>query len=186
MTLHDVLAMTVVLACALSMLLALRLYRQWAGADGEWIRKLAHIGTGLLSIALPWIFSGTLPIFVVCSVSIALLLMVRYLPPVKKLFSGVLHDVSRPSWGEFCFPLSVALLAELTHGDKLLYAVPLVVLTIADTVAALTGAEYGKHSYAATGATKSIEGSIAFFFSAFFSLNVAQQLVAMGQLREQR
>jgi len=44
---------------------------------------------------------------------------------------------------------------------------------LADTVAALTGTEYGKHGYTATGATKSMEGSIAFFSVAFFSVNVA-------------
>jgi phytol kinase len=69
--------------------------------------------------------------------------------------------------------LSVALLYQLANGSKLLYAVPLVVLTLADTVAALTGAAYGKHGYGTTGATKTIEGSIAFFSVAFFSVNVA-------------
>jgi phytol kinase len=172
-TLRDDLAMAAVLACAVGMLLVLRIYRKWAGADGEWIRKLAHIGTGLLSIALPWIFVGTFPILVICAASVALLLSLRYTPLGKKHLSGVLHDVSRQSWGELYFPLSVAVLAQLAHGDKLLYAVPLVVLTLADTVAALTGAEYGKHGYAGTGATKSIEGSIAFFCAAFFSVNVA-------------
>jgi phytol kinase len=172
-TLRDTVAMAAVLACAFGMLFVLRLYRKRAAADAEWIRKLAHIGTGLLSIALPWIFSGTLPIFIICGASVALLLALRYVPLVKKRFFGVLHDVSRQSWGELYFPVSVALLAHLAHGDKLLYAVPLVVLTLADTVAALTGAEYGKHGYAATGATKSIEGSIAFFCAVFFSVNVA-------------
>jgi phytol kinase len=170
---RDAVAMAAVLACALGMLLVLRLYRRWVGADGEWIRKLAHIGTGLLSIVLPWIFSGTLPIFLICAASIALLLAMRYVPLMKRQLAGVLHDVSRQSWGELYFPLSVALLAQVAHGDKLLYAVPLIVLTLADAVAALTGAEYGKHGYAATGATKSIEGSIAFFCAAFFSVNVA-------------
>ena len=52
MTLHDTVALAIVLACALAMLLLLRLYRKWRGTDGEWTRKLAHIGTGLLSISL--------------------------------------------------------------------------------------------------------------------------------------
>jgi phytol kinase len=172
MTLHDVVAMAAVLACALAMLFLLRLYRKWIGADGEWIRKLAHIGTGLLSISLPWIFSSRIPVFIICGASIALLLAIRYLPLFRNRLSGVL-DVGRESWGEIYFPLSVALLYQLARGGKLLYAVPLVVLTLADTVAALTGAEYGKHGYTATGATKSMEGSIAFFCAAFFSINVA-------------
>ena len=58
MTLHDTVALSIVLACALAMLFMLRLYRKLRGTDGEWIRKLAHIGTGLLSISLPWVFSS--------------------------------------------------------------------------------------------------------------------------------
>ncbi len=173
MTLRDAVAMAVVLGCALAMLVLLRLYRKWTGADGEWVRKLAHIGTGLLSISLPWIFSSRIPVFIICGASITLLLTMRYVPLIRGHLSGVLDGVARESWGEICFPLSVALLYQLAHGGKLLYAVPLVVLTLADTVAALTGAEYGKHGYSATGVTKSMEGSIAFFCVAFFSVNVA-------------
>jgi len=173
MTLHDTVALAIVLACALAMLLLLRLYRKWRGTDGEWTRKLAHIGTGLLSISLPWVFSASVPVFIICGASIALLLAIRYLPIVRSRLSGVLDDVDRESWGEIYFPLSVALLYHFARGSKLLYAVPLVVLSLADTVAALTGTEYGKHGYTATGATKSMEGSVAFFCVAFFSINVA-------------
>lgn len=173
MTLRDAVALAAVLAGALVMLVLLRFYRKWMGADGEWTRKLAHIGTGLLSISLPWIFSSRLPVFIICAASVTLLLAIRYLPPIRNRLSGVLDDVDRDSWGEIYFPISVALLYQLAHGGKLLYAVPLVVLTLADTVAALTGAEYGKHGYTTTGATKSMEGSIAFFCAAFFSVNVA-------------
>ena len=173
MTLRDTVALAIVLACAVAMLFLLRLYRKWTGADGEWVRKLAHIGTGLLSIGLPWIFSDRVPIFIICGASITLLLAMRYVPLIRGHLSGVLDDVARDSWGDMYFPLSVALLYQFAHGGKLLYAVPLVVLTLADAVAALTGAEYGRHGYTATGSTKSMEGSIAFFCVAFFSVNVA-------------
>jgi phytol kinase len=173
MTPRDGVAIAIVLACALAMLFLLRLYRKWTGAEAEWVRKLAHIGTGFMSICLPWIFSGRMPIFIICGASVTLLVAMRYLPLARNRLSGVLDGVARESWGELCFPISVALLYQLSHGRKLLYAVPLVVLTLADTVAALTGSEYGKHGYAATGASKSMEGSIAFFAAAFFSVNVA-------------
>jgi phytol kinase len=173
MTPRDAIAMAAVLASALAMLFLLRLYGKRKTADGEWLRKLAHIGTGLISISLPWIFSSRIPVFIICGASITLLLMMRYVPLVRARLSGVLDDVTRRSWGEIYFPLSVALLYQFSQGSKLLYVVPLVVLTLADTVAALIGAEYGKHGYASTGTTKSIEGSIAFFCAAFFSVNVA-------------
>jgi Dolichol kinase len=170
---RDAIAMAAVLASALAMLFLLRLYGKRKTADGEWLRKLAHIGTGLISISLPWIFSSRIPVFIICGASVTLLLMMRYVPRVRARLSGVLDDVTRRSWGEIYFPLSVALLYQFSQGSKLLYVVPLVVLTLADTVAALIGVEYGKHGYASTGTTKSIEGSIAFFCAAFFSVNVA-------------
>jgi phytol kinase len=170
---RDGIAMAAVLGAALAMLFLLRLYRKWMGAEGEWVRKLAHIGTGLLSISLPWIFTSRVPVFIVCGASIALVLTMRHLPLIRNQLSGVLDGVARESWGEIYFPVSVALLYQFAHGSKLVYSVPLVVLTLADTVAALTGAEYGKHGFSATGATKSMEGSIAFFCTAFFSVHVA-------------
>src|SRR5580698_10377561 len=170
---RDAAAMAVVLVAALAMLFLLRAYRKWRRAEGEWVRKLAHVGTGLISISLPWIFSNRLPIFIICGASVALLLTMRYVPLIRGRLSGVLDDVGRESWGEVYFPVSVALLYQLANGNKLLYAIPLVVLALADTVAALAGAEYGKRGYSATGATKTIEGSIAFFCVAFFSVNVA-------------
>ncbi len=173
MTQRDALAILIVLACALAMLFVLRFYRKRTSAEAEWVRKLAHISTGFMSICLPWIFTQRLPIFIICGASVALLLGMRYVPLAKTRLSGVLDGVARQSWGEVCFPISVAILYQLAHGSKLLYAVPLVVLTLADTVAALTGSEYGKHGYAAAGASKSMEGSIAFFVTTFFSVNVA-------------
>jgi phytol kinase len=172
MTPRDVVATLAILLGALVMLLTLRLCHKRAKVSGEWTRKLAHIGTGAMSISFPWIFSSRIPVFIVCGASIILLLAMRYVPFMRSHLSGVLDDVARESWGELYFPVSVALLFQLAHGDKMLYAIPLLVLTIADTVAALTGAEYGKHGYATTEANKSVEGSIAFFCAAFFSVNV--------------
>lgn len=172
MTSRDVVVMLVILLAALVMLLTLRLWHEHAKVKGEWTRKLAHIGTGAMAISFPWIFSGRLPVFIVCGASIALLLAMRYIPFIRAHLSGALDDVARKSWGELYFPFSVALLFQFAHGDKILYAIPLLVLTIADTVAALTGAEYGKHGFATTEANKSIEGSVAFFCAAFFSVNV--------------
>ena len=70
MTPRDAVAMAAVLACAVAMLFLLRLYRKWRDAEGEWVRKLAHIGTGLIAICLPWIFSNRIPIFIICGGSI--------------------------------------------------------------------------------------------------------------------
>jgi phytol kinase len=84
----------------------------------------------------------------------------------------VLTGVSRPSLGEICFPIAVALLWLLSRGDKLLFAVPMLILTLADTVAALVGIVYGKVHYLTSEGFKSAEGSLAFFSIAFLSVHV--------------
>ena len=58
-----------------------------------------------------------------------------------------------------------------THGrDPLLFIVPILILSLADAVSALIGARYGQVRF--TGSNKSLEGSIAFFITAFFSVHV--------------
>src|SRR3984957_19407361 len=125
MTPRDVVAMLAIFVGAFVMLLTLRLYRRRVKVRGEWTRKLAHIGTGAMSISFPWIFSGRIPVFIVCGASIILLLAIRYVPFLRSHLSGVLDDVARESWGELYFPVSVALLFQLAHGDKMMYAIPL-------------------------------------------------------------
>jgi phytol kinase len=73
--------------------------------------------------------------------SVLLLVGIRIFRPVNARLSGVLNAVDRNSWGEFYFPVSVAILFGLARGDKLLYVIviPLLVLTFADAVGALLG-----------------------------------------------
>ena len=71
--------------------------------------------------------------------------------------------------GSFTFPSQSAILFALARGDKLLYSIPILVLTFADAVAAVLGERYGTVAYEGIGGTKSLEGSVAFFTVAFFS-----------------
>jgi phytol kinase len=163
-------ALVAVAAC--SMLLILDAYRRLANPDPEWLRKLAHVGTGALSLTLPWLFHSRWPVFAVCGASAALLVGIRSTQLLRKRMGGVLHSVDRDTHGDIYFPISVAILYGVSHGDKILYSVPVLLLTLADTVAALAGVNYGKHEFAATGAHKSMEGSVAFFTVAFLSVHI--------------
>jgi len=79
--------------------------------------------------------------------------------------------VERRTLGELYFPLSVALLFWLTRGDHpLLFVVPVLMLTLADATCALVGGRYGLTPY--TGASKSLEGSVAFVIVGFFCVHV--------------
>jgi phytol kinase len=166
------LGMVGVMLAALGMLLALRAYKLRSNADPEWVRKLAHIATGLLSLSLPWIFHARWPVLIVCGASLLLMIVLRRSQILQAHIGGVLDGVQRESAGEIYFPFSVAVLYMQTHGDKLLFSIPILMLTFADAVAALTGTHYGKHEYKGTGGAKSAEGSVAFFTVAFMSVHV--------------
>jgi phytol kinase len=182
MNLSDLFWIAAVLCAAVAMLLLLKLYKRLAPSSPEWVRKLAHISTGALAICFPWIFSSYRPVYLVCGLSVLLLASIRAFRPMHERLSGVLDAVDRNSWGEFYFPVSVAILFGLARGDKLLYVIPLLVLTFADAVGALLGTRYGRHGYHGMGGAKTLEGSVAFFTVAFLSVHVPLLLLTdMGR-----
>ena len=172
MKLSDLFWIAAVLGAAIAMLLLLRLYKKLSPSSPEWVRKQAHLSTGALAICFPWIFSSPPPVYLVCGLSVLLLVGIRVFRPMHARLSGVLDAVDRNSWGEFYFPVSVAILFGLARGDKLLYVIPLLVLTFADAVGALLGTQYGKYGYHGMGGAKSLEGSVAFFTVAFLAVHV--------------
>lgn len=171
MTGHDLLAVAAVLGAAIVLLALLGLCRQFA-ISSEAMRKLAHIGTGLLAMPFPWLFSSAEPVFVICGVALLLLIAVSVIPAMRARLGASLYAVDRVSHGEFYFPIAVAVLFFLARGDRLFYLIPLLVLTLADAVAAVLGSTYGKMPYEGMGAKKSVEGSVAFFATAFFAVHV--------------
>lgn len=148
---------------------------QWqrrASPNPELVRKLLHIPMGLMTLSFPWLFDAVLPVLVVGSLAIATLLALRYYAPLASRFGQVLGGVKRRSWGEIYFPISVMLLFALTPQQPLLFCIPILILTIADAVAALIGTYYGHYRYTATEGQKSAEGSIGFFTATFLSVHI--------------
>lgn len=141
------------------------------GRDNEQLRKLVHVlhGVGLAALAfvvpLQFIF-GVEVVFLVSMV------IARYLaehftrvPWIK--YMNRMYSVGRLSFGEFFFPISAMLLVFIAE-SKWEFAAAILILGIADAVAALVGKKYGKHNgYLVFGQKKSIAGSAAFFVTAF-------------------
>ena len=178
MTPSDALRAVSIFGAIVVMLALLRAGKKFMPITAEQLRKIVHVATGALAISFPWIFSSRNPVFLVCALAMLLLLGIRYFSPLHKSFSGVLDGVERESRGDLYFPASIAILFALARGNKLLYVIPILVLTFADTVAALLGEQYGKHGYAGMTGTKSMEGSIAFFTVAFLAVHVPLLLFA--------
>jgi phytol kinase len=138
----------------------------------EWSRKLLHISSGLASLSFPFIFTQNWPVFVISGGGIIFVLCVKKISSLKKSIGKITGSVSRKSEGEIFFPIGTAVLFWLSKGNTVLYIIPLLILTFADTAAALIGIFYGTFKYDATGGKKSMEGSMAFFLTAFFSAHI--------------
>jgi len=150
----------------------LRLGQTFRTISPELSRKGVHIGMGLVCLTFPWIFHETWPVFVLAALAIAGLAAARLVPLLRQNVGSVLGGVQRRSLGEFYFPIAVAIVFALAQGDTLLYIIPILTLTIADSVGALIGVRYGFARYQTDEGLKSAEGSIAFFTAAFLTCHI--------------
>src|SRR5437867_4045500 len=60
-------------------------------------------------------------------------------------------------------------------------AIPILILTLADAIAALVGMAYGAHRYTGIAGQKSAEGSLAFFTVAFLTTHIPLLLLTTDQ-----
>ena len=172
MNVQDWLGILAILLVVVVLFGGLRFYQLIAKPEPEHVRKLFHACGGLFGLPLPWIFTSLIPVLVLGALITAAFISLRCVGRLRGGVGQVLFAVKRESIGELCYIASMVLLFWFSRGDKLLYTVPLLMLALADTAAALVGEEYGKLQIRASGGPKSIEGAIAFFFTAFFCVHV--------------
>lgn len=162
----------VVMLCAFLLLFtALHFVARVTTAHPETTRKMLHAGSGVLTLAFPFVFGEAWPVLVLTGAAASLIAAVKFVPALRERLGRVSSRVERPTLGELYFPFSVALLFWLTRGDDpLLFVIPMLMLTFADATSALVGTRYGITPY--HGASKSLEGSVAFAVVAFFCVHV--------------
>lgn len=159
-----------VLAALLLMMVVLRLAQGRLSA--ELSRKIVHLSMGTVCLSFPWIFQESWPVLVLAALAVTGLAAVRCVPLLQKEIGGVLGGVERRSLGEFYFPVAVAIVFVLAAGDRLLFVIPVLTLTVADSVGALVGRRYGSARYRTDEGLKSAEGSLAFFTAAFLTCHI--------------
>jgi phytol kinase len=170
------LGISAVLATLGALTAILRLFQ--GRVSPELSRKCVHIGMGFVCLSFPWIFPESWPVLMLAVLSLIALATVRVIPFLKRRAGSILGGVERQSWGEFYFPLAVAAVFLLARSDTLLYVIPLLTLTLADSVGALIGVRYGFTRYRTDEGLKSAEGSIAFFVAAFLSCHLPLLLMS--------
>ena len=146
----------------------------------ELVRKLLHVGIGLIALSFPILFRDAWPVFAVVGTALLILGAVRNSTFLRRRLGGILDGVTRTSWGDVYFLVAVAILFVLSGGDALLFGVPILVLTFADSAAALVGVRYGRTRYAIAYSNKSVEGSVAFFVVAFLCAQIPILLLGDG------
>lgn len=153
-------------------LVALRRAQVRRKLSAEATRKALHVTMSAVSLALPWLFHEAWPVIVLTGLAVGAMVAVRIVPLLRTEVGGVLHEVGRQSLGDVCFPIAVGALYLLTADSPVLYAIPLLLLGLADPAAALIGVRHGLAPYKTEEGTKSREGSVAFAFVAFLCVHV--------------
>lgn len=158
----------VILLLTLSLCI-LKLIEKKTNINGELKRKLFHVSMGIVTLTFPYIFESVFSVFILGILALIILFIIKY-TKLKESFGTILYSVKRESLGEIFFVISVFLIFYLSKGDKILYSIPILILTLADSSAALIGKNYGKRDLAELNEdSKSIEGSFIFFVVTFMS-----------------
>ena len=101
-------------------------------------RKALHIGIGLAALGFPLYLHTPARVVIALGLVLAWMAAVRVIPGLRRRFGRCLFDAARRSHGEVYFALATGLLL-LVAGNALLYAVPMLILTLADAAAAIAG-----------------------------------------------
>ncbi|MEM9471501.1 MAG: hypothetical protein AAGA00_06050 [Pseudomonadota bacterium] len=134
------------------------------GWSAELQRKSVHVATGLFAMSLPWILPEAWLVYTLLAVAVVVMLVLR-LPAIANGIGSALHGVERKSWGDLMLVAAVASLYFISGqaAEPVLYLLPLAVLTLSDTAAALAGVKYGQIRFTVEDGQKSLEGSAIFF-----------------------
>jgi phytol kinase len=168
----------VTLACG-ALLGGVTWWKRASAPPAELTRKAVHVGMGLIALTLPWLFSARWPVLALCAGLGAAFVALRRFARQSDL-GAAMHDVNRASRGDLYFAVSVGALWVLAAGDRLLFVVPVLVLTLGDAVAALVGVRYGRTRFDGSATGKSAEGSVALFVVTFVSVHLP--LVLAGRV----
>ena len=132
--------------------------RSWRGYSSSFTRKVIHIGVGMLSWVLPFLFTNSWPFIVAC-LGFALLNFLDW----RYGFFAAMASSSRQNLGTVYFPLAAAAVAYIFWDTPPLMVAALMPLTLGDGLAPVIGNALGKREYFVHDSRRTLEGSIGFF-----------------------
>ncbi len=138
--------------------------RRRRGYSSGFTRKVIHIGVGMMSWFLPFLFTSPWPFVLACAA-----FMVINLLDWRYGLIGSMQSSNRSNLGTVYFPLAAAVVAVIFWDQPPLMVAALMPLTWGDGLAPVIGAAYGRRIYRIHTSTRTIEGSIGFFVAGLIS-----------------
>lgn len=132
--------------------------RRWRGYSSQFTRKVIHIGVGMLSWVVPFLFDSPWLFVAACGGFMVLNFLDWRYGFFKAMMSG---DAS--NLGTVYFPLAAAVVTILFWNNPPLLVGALMPLTWGDGMAPVIGGWVGRHSYTVLGHRRTLEGSTGFF-----------------------
>ncbi len=150
---------TIAAAFVVLLILIFAEYLSRRGVHSELTRKIVHMMVGTFVAFWPFFLSWRQ----IQLMSLAFLIVV--LGSLKLNLFEAIHSVKRHTMGEVLFALVIGMLAFIVS-NKYVFAAAMLHLSLADGFAAIFGLAWGEGSaYKIMGRTKSLVGSLAFFFT---------------------
>ncbi len=143
----------------------------------EYTRKLTHLGSGVVVLSMPWVVSTHWSVLALSIGFVAVLVLTKWLGWLPSV-----HAVSRKTSGAQYYPIAVYGTYLLSDGRPFFYMVPMMVMALADTGAAVVGRRHAIVRYRVVEDFRSLGGSLTFFGLTFGVVIVGLSLVSHGHL----
>jgi len=148
--------------------------RRAAPGIPELARKFSHFLSGITVLSFPYVFESNWVVLLIAMIFSVVFVLARRL----NLLRSVL-DIERQSYGELYFLIAVCIIYILGHErSPISYFIAILVMTISDTFAALLGERYGSYKFKIEDSSKSLEGSVVFFFITFLCVHLPLLLMS--------
>ncbi len=167
---HEVQGALVISTLILALFVAAEVIHRLFDIPTERTRKLTHVGAGFVVMAIPLLLDSHWTVLVLAMAFFGLLAIGK----ITGLL-GSIHKIERRSGGAYYYPFAVYVIYVLSAGDPWMYMVPILVMALADTGAALVGQRYGRSAYRVLDGHRTLQGS-----ATFLGLTFVVVLVAFG------
>jgi len=142
--------------------------RTWRGYSNDFTRKVIHIGVGMISWGLHWIFDNPWYFAVAC----VAFMLINFLDWRYGFFASMASG-DKANLGTVYFPFAVGVVALIFWEQRPLMIAALMPLTWGDGLAPVIGRRYGRRPYTIGGHKRTVEGSLGFLMFGFLATLLA-------------